>query len=73
MKVSKFRTVETPAIVERVLKEYYRTELKPNETIIDNRDGTISKLTGVSISLVKKIITRDLDEKFRIAYEREEV
>lgn len=73
MKASKFRTVETPAIVKRVLKEFYRTELKPNETIIDNRDSTIAKLTGVSVSLVNKIVTRDLDNKFREVYEKKEV
>lgn len=68
MKVSKFRRVETPAIRKRVLKEFYRTELKEDEVIIDNRDSTISKLTGVSISLVNKIITQDLDKKFIKAY-----
>ena len=51
-------------ILAAVLKEFYRTELKPGEAVIDNRDKTIAKIVGISLSEVQCIIASNLLDKF---------
>ena len=46
--------------IEHVKKLFFRTYLRKNEDIIDNRDITISKETGLKIGVVTKIINIEI-------------
>ena len=46
-----------------ILKLFYRTQLRWDEDVIDNRDITIAKELGLAKETVCRTITYDLEEK----------
>lgn len=63
--MAKFRKVYTPDQELSVVKLFNR-KLRKGEKVVDNTAPTISKETGIPVSMVDKIIVKYLDEKFRI-------
>jgi len=53
----------TPETKGQVLELFYRTELRWNEEIIDNRSETISKDLGISPEMVNYFINMDMKTK----------
>lgn len=49
---------------KRVLELFFRTELRPNEKVIDNMDETIAKEAGLSIETVSRFIREHLNNKY---------
>ena len=47
-------------IEKKILKLFYRTKLRWNEVIIDNRDKTIADELGVHISVVQGVLEREV-------------
>jgi hypothetical protein len=57
------RFILTPKIKKDIIKEFNRTELKPNEKIIDNTCSTIAKIVGVKTTIVSSVLEEYLDNK----------
>tara|TARA_R110002051_G_scaffold224048_1_gene287261 strand:+ start:11538 stop:11750 length:213 start_codon:yes stop_codon:yes gene_type:complete len=51
---------------EDILNLFYRTVLRENEKIIDNRTVTISKELSINKIVVDEFLTKHLDQKFLI-------
>lgn len=48
---------------QNVLDLFNRTELRPHEDVVDNRDSTIAKELNMTVAVVCRIITMYLDRK----------
>ena len=46
-----------------ILKLFYRTELRQDEEVIDNRDSKIARELGTNQYNVQSVISADLDKK----------
>ena len=55
---------------KRVLKAFYRTELRDGEDVIDNQSPTISKELNVNVATVNHIIAMDMKRKIKELNER---
>ena len=64
------RKTTTPETIRRVLELFYRTKLRMNEKVVDNRDIAIANEIGVDKALVNRIIDRSLNKKFKKVNER---
>jgi len=61
----KFKAEHTQEDVDNILKLFYRTKLRKNEKVVDNRDKTIAKETGIHWHTVNRVIEEDLMRKRR--------
>lgn len=59
--------------MEPVLKLFYRTRLRKEEKVIDNRSTTIAKELGISPKTVTDILDIHLNEKFKRLHEKHKV
>jgi hypothetical protein len=59
---------------EQILKLFYRTELRPNEEFIDNRDRIIAEELGIHLFIVQKILLKESEnhiKRIKIKYNHE--
>lgn len=60
------RKIITDKHKEDILSLFYRTELRENEDLIDNRSITISKELDIALPIINEFLSKHLEEKFLI-------
>ncbi len=50
-----------------IIRLFYRTELRPGEEVIDNRDSQIAKELRLNIGVVHRVLEREMIEKIKMA------
>lgn len=59
----RYKVEYTQEDLDNILRLFYRTELRPGEKVIDNRDETIAKETGIHLPTVQRLISEHLIKK----------